>query len=156
MSKQGIAIIGAGMIGAAHASAYRQFAHRFSSSHATLKIICDMNADLAQDLADKYGFEQIASDWKCVIADPNVSIISVCLPNFLHTEVTLAALAAGKHVICEKPLALTAAQGKPARDAAKQADCTSATVFNYRRIPYSQKYKHALPLASLVSRCKYR
>ncbi|PRY82903.1 Gfo/Idh/MocA family protein [Donghicola tyrosinivorans] len=135
MSAQGIAIIGAGMIGAAHAAAYRQFAHQFGQASLRLKTVCDMNASLAQELAAKYGFEEIKSDWKTVLADDEIAVVSICLPNFLHTEVTMAALAAGKHVLCEKPLALSADSARPVRDAAKAAACTSGTVFNYRRIP---------------------
>ncbi|WP_024844320.1 Gfo/Idh/MocA family protein [Paracoccus pantotrophus] len=135
MTQKGIAIIGAGMIGGAHASGYRQFAHRFGDGGMVLHTICDMNEDLARDLAWTYGFQAVASDWKQVIADSGIDIVSVCLPNFLHTEVTGAALAAGKHVLCEKPLALTAAEARPVRDAARSVDCVSGTVFNYRRIP---------------------
>lgn len=133
MAQKGIAIIGAGMIGGAHAAAYRQFAHRFGD--LSLSTICDSNADMADALARKYGFDRVARDWRAVIADPDIGVVSVCLPNFLHTEVTLAALAAGKHVLCEKPLALSADQARPVRDAARAADCVSGTVFNYRRIP---------------------
>jgi predicted dehydrogenase len=70
-----------------------------------------------------------------VIADPDVGIVSVCLPNFLHTEVTVAALAAGKHVLCEKPLALSAKSARIIRDAARSGAVVSGTVFNYRRSP---------------------
>lgn len=135
MTSKGIAIIGAGMIGGAHASAYRQFAHRFGDGVMALRSVCDMNAGQAREMARKYGIPEIATDWKAVIADPAVHVVSVCLPNFLHTEVTQAALAAGKHVLCEKPLALSADQARPVRDAARQAGCVSGTVFNYRRIP---------------------
>lgn len=134
MAQTGIAIIGAGMIGGAHAAAYRQFAHRFGGD-MPLSIVCDMNDAQAREMAQKYGFEKSVGDWQAVIADPSVGIVSVCLPNFLHMQVTLAALAAGKHVLCEKPLALTADQARPVRDAARAADCVSGTVFNYRRIP---------------------
>ncbi|RCW86778.1 Gfo/Idh/MocA family protein [Paracoccus lutimaris] len=135
MSPKGIAIIGAGMIGAAHAAGYRQYAHRFAAGAIRLKTVCDMNPALAQDLAAKYGFQGTASDWTAVVADPEIDILSICLPNFLHAEVTQAALVAGKHVLCEKPLALGADSARGLRDAARSARCVSATVFNYRRIP---------------------
>lgn len=135
MAQRGIAIIGAGMIGGAHAAAYRQFAHRFGAAGMALRCVCDTNQTQAQELAKAYGFQQVASDWTQVIADPDIHVVSVCLPNFLHTEVTLAALAADKHVLCEKPLALSADQARPVRDAARMAAGVSGTVFNYRRIP---------------------
>ncbi|MEI9416022.1 Gfo/Idh/MocA family protein [Mesorhizobium sp. Cs1321R2N1] len=135
MSFKGIAVVGAGMIGAAHAAAYRQFAHRFGDGSAKLDTVCDVNGDMARTLATNWGFERTAADWKTVIADPDIDVVSVCLPNYLHTEVTLAALHAGKHVLCEKPLALDAASARPVRDAARSASSISGTVFNYRRIP---------------------
>lgn len=135
MGGRDIAVIGAGMIGAAHASAYRQFAHRFSKNDFRLKVICDTNENLARDLAKKFGFESVVQDWKEVIADEDIGIISICLPNFLHTIVTQAALDAGKHVLCEKPLALDSDAARLIRNAAAKATCISGTVFNYRRIP---------------------
>lgn len=135
MSIKSIAIIGAGMIASAHAAAYRQFSQRFPGTDFRLKTICDMNQTLAKDMACKYGFEQTADDWNTVIDDDDISVISVCLPNFLHTIVTQAALKAGKNVICEKPLALNADLARPIRDAAKNHNGVSGTVFNYRRIP---------------------
>lgn len=134
MSFNGIAIIGAGMIGAAHAAGYRQFAHRFGPT-GKLHTVCDMNPDSAARLAADWGFAHTANDWKSVVANPEIDVISVCLPNFLHTEVTLAALAAGKHVLCEKPLALDVASARPVAEAARLAKSVSGTVFNYRRIP---------------------
>lgn len=135
MSGNGIAIIGAGMIGAAHAVGYRQYAHRFGGLIGGLHTVCDMNEDAASKLAHDWGFGRVQTDWKAVIADPEIGIVSVCLPNFLHTEVTLAAIAAGKHVLCEKPLALGAESASPVREAAANAGTVSGTVFNYRRIP---------------------
>ncbi|TPE49277.1 Gfo/Idh/MocA family protein [Amaricoccus solimangrovi] len=130
----GIAIIGAGMIGAAHASGYRTHLPR-TGLDARLATVCDMSADQAGSLAKTWGFERTASDWREVIDDPAIGIVSVCLPNFLHGEVARAALAAGKHVLCEKPLATTLPDALRTRDAARDASGISGTVFNYRRIP---------------------
>lgn len=137
MRGSAIAVIGAGMIGAAHAFGYKVGIDRFSKrlGGLRLKTVCDANGDLAASMASTWGFETVASDWKTVLADSDIGIVSVCLPNFLHAEVTLAALAAGKHVICEKPLALDAATAAKIYAASKAATTVSATVFNYRRIP---------------------
>ena len=70
-----------------------------------------------------------------MLADPEISIVSICLPNFLHTEVTQAALKAGKHVLCEKPLALDANEARGTSSLARIGPGKSGTVFNYRRIP---------------------
>ena len=137
MPAGGIAIIGAGMIGAAHASAYRNLLPRFQQAipGCSLHTVCDSNPGLAGKLAATYGFAHIACDWRAVLNDPEIGIVSVCLPNFLHVEVTAEALRRGKHVLCEKPLALTAAEARPLVDLAAVSGSVSGTVFNYRRIP---------------------
>lgn len=137
MQQNGIAIIGAGMIGTAHAFGYRLYLPRFSGRLAGLKLdtVCDGNDVLARQMADAYGFERIATDWRAVLADPEIGIVSICLPNFLHAEVMATALEAGKHVICEKPLALNAADALRLYEGAGRAKVVSATVFNYRRVP---------------------
>lgn len=137
MDQHGIAVIGAGMIGAAHAAGYRSHLPRFRNRGLELRLatICDEREDLANAVADAYGFAAAATDWRKVIADAGVKIISVALPNFLHSEVVGAALAARKHVLCEKPLALSAAEARRLHDQAKQAGVCAGTVFNYRRYP---------------------
>jgi predicted dehydrogenase len=137
MSAGGIAIIGAGMIGAAHASAYRSLLPRFQQSipGCSLHTVCDSNPDLAGRLATTYGFAHVARDWRAVLDNPDIGIVSVCLPNFLHVEVTAEALRKGKHVLCEKPLALSASEARPLVDLAAISGSVSGTVFNYRRIP---------------------
>jgi predicted dehydrogenase len=137
MSHHGIAIAGAGMIGAAHASAYRNYLPRFSDRLPGLKLACiaDGNAVLAQTLARNYGFETTVPDWKAAIDNPDVGIVSIALPNFLHLEAVEATLTAGKHVLCEKPLALNAADARRLYQKAKRSSVCAATVFNYRRVP---------------------
>jgi len=135
MASNGIGIIGAGMIGAAHAAGYRTYLPRFPGLSARLDIVCDANMKLAAKLAGNWGFARTGSDWRAVIDDPEIGIVSVCLPNFLHTEVTQAALKAGKHVLCEKPLALSAREARATFEVARSAAGKSGTVFNYRRIP---------------------
>jgi predicted dehydrogenase len=135
MASKGIAIIGAGMIGAAHAAGYRTFLPRIEGLAARLDIVCDANTKLAAQLARNWGFARTVADWHAVIDDPEISIVSVCLPNFLHTEVTQAALRAGKNVLCEKPLALSAREARGTIELARSSPGKSGTVFNYRRIP---------------------
>ena len=135
MPGPGIAIIGAGMIGAAHAAGYRHHIARFGGLGAKLDAICDANEAQAANLAASYGFERTVANWREVVDDPTIGIVSVCLPNFLHTEVTQAALRAGKHVLCEKPLALRAQEARETWLEAQKAKSVSGTVFNYRRIP---------------------
>ena len=123
------------MIGAAHAAGYRTYAPRFDGLSARLDTVCDANAELAARLARDWGFPRTVGDWRAVIDDPEIGIVSVCLSNFLHTEVTRAALKAGKHVLCEKPLALSAPEARGTFELARTAPGKSGTVFNYRRTP---------------------
>lgn len=151
MTKYGIGIVGAGMIGAAHASGYRNHMPRFSTKlpGLQLKTVADPNDSAAKHLADNYGFSQTAKDWKEVIADPEIGIISVALPNFLHVEAVEAALAAGKHVLCEKPLALTASEARGLYEKAQGTDACAATVFNYRRIPAVSEIRNLIEAGEL-------
>ncbi|MBB4186407.1 putative dehydrogenase [Sinorhizobium terangae] len=137
MKGNAIAVIGAGMIGAAHAFGYRTNLPRFEKRISGLRLAtaCDGNDTLAGRLAATWGFEKTETDLNAVLADPEIGIVSVCLPNALHAEVTLAAIAAGKHVLCEKPLALNAEEALRIHRAATASPVVSATVFNYRRIP---------------------
>ena len=135
MATNGIAVIGAGMIGAAHAAGYRTYLPRIEGLSARLDVVCEANAELAAKLARNWGFARTVADWRAVVDDPEIGIVSVCLPNFLHTEVTQAALRAGKHVLCEKPLALTAREARGTLELARNSSGKSGTVFNYRRIP---------------------
>jgi predicted dehydrogenase len=132
-----VAIIGAGVIGAAHAFGYRNNIPRFTEKLPGLRlaVVCDANKALASTMASTYGFEEVALDWKAVLVDESIGIISVCLPNFLHAEVTEAAIKAGKHVICEKPLAVKAADARALYKLSRNAPTCSATVSNYRRFP---------------------
>jgi len=135
MTGNKIAIIGAGMIGAAHAAGYRNHLARFPQLGLRLGVVCDVNSAQAASLAATYGFEATAPDWREVVADPEVGIVSICLPNVLHTEVTRTVLEAGKNVLCEKPLALRADDARDTWLLARKVDAISGTVFNYRRIP---------------------
>jgi predicted dehydrogenase len=123
------------MIGAAHAAGYRTYLPRVESLSARLDTVCDANGELAAKLAHNWGFARTVSDWRAVIDAPEIGIVSVCLPNFMHTEVTRAALKAGKHVLCEKPLALSAHEARGTFELALRSSGKSGTVFNYRRIP---------------------
>ncbi|MGK3127746.1 Gfo/Idh/MocA family protein [Pantoea sp. C8B4] len=137
MKTYNIAIIGAGMIGAAHASGYRAHQARLAGPdhQFNLHTICDAREDAAQELSRVWGFAHTSSDWQAVLNNPDIDIVSVALPNFLHAEVAAAALRAGKHVLCEKPLALTAAQAKELTELAASSKGINGSVFNYRRIP---------------------
>lgn len=108
-----VAILGAsGWMGKVHTMAFQTFPHFFGSAEGTARIVAlvEANPAAAADLAARAPGARILSDWEAAIADPDVDLIDICLPDSLHYPVAKAALLAGKHVYCEKPLANTAAE----------------------------------------------
>lgn len=121
-----VAIIGAG-IGCEHAAAYAALPNRFRIS-----MICDRDEPRARSLANQYPDAKASTDLSLALGDPNIDIIDICLPSHLHVPVALDALAAGKHVVCEKPVASSLGDA----DRLAEAETSSAgrlfPVFQYR------------------------
>jgi predicted dehydrogenase len=136
MDRIGIGIIGTGFMGKAHAFAYRGALAAFPEIPVPhLRTIADVNADSARVAARQYGFETSTGNWKALIADPAVHVVSITTPNTLHREMTLAAIAAGKHVHCEKPMAPSVAEAQEMMDAAEKAGVVTQVGYNYIKNP---------------------
>ncbi|WP_123039682.1 Gfo/Idh/MocA family protein [Cohnella candidum] len=137
MRKLNVAMIGGGFMGKAHSLAYAGMPMFFSPAPAIpyRKTVVDINDELAKAAADRYGFESYSSDWRKVVEDPGVDVIDIVTPNNSHAEIAIAAAKAGKHIICEKPLARTGAEAKQMWDAVQQAGVKHMVAFNYRRTP---------------------
>ncbi|GAB2603503.1 dehydrogenase [Paractinoplanes abujensis] len=134
----GVAVIGAGMVGRAHANAYRQAATVFGPEQPAPRLvaIADLHEPFAADAAARYGYERAETDWRAVVEAPDVDAVSVAVANNLHREIVEAALAAGKHVLCEKPLAPSVADGEAMVAAAAAAPAlVNAVGFTFRRSP---------------------
>jgi predicted dehydrogenase len=134
----GVALIGAGMVGRAHANAYRNASTVFDTGvpPARLVVVADAHEPFAIDAAARFGFERTATDWRSVVDAPDVDAVVVAVANSLHREIVEAALAAGKHVLCEKPLAPTVADAQSMVDTAAAApDRVNAVGFTFRRSP---------------------
>ncbi|GLY94989.1 Gfo/Idh/MocA family oxidoreductase [Actinoplanes sp. NBRC 103695] len=133
----GVAVIGAGMVGRAHASAYRNAASLYDLGGpvARLVTIADVHEPFATDAARRFGYEKTETDWRRVIDDPEVHAVSVAVANNLHREITEAALQNGKHVLCEKPLAPTIADAEAMVKAAASSERVNAVGFTFRRSP---------------------
>lgn len=115
MTEVRVAILGAaGWMGKVHAMAYRTFPHFFGTSGGTARIVAlvEANPNQASDLAALNPGARVLQDWRAVIDDPDVDLVDICLPDSMHYPAAKAALEAGKHVFCEKPLADTAAEAK--------------------------------------------
>ena len=132
----GIGIVGYGMMGRAHSYAYTALpVMRPVPFRPRLVIISGRDRDRVEKAAGQYGFQSSTTDWRKVISHPDVQVVDICTPPGTHAEIAIAAAAAGKAVICEKPLAVTYAQAAEAADAVKRAGVLNAVGFNYRRLP---------------------
>lgn len=136
MKSLGIGLIGTGFMGKAHALAFgaaRAIMGDVPECH--LAVLCDAPAEKAKQMADQFGFARSTADWSSLISDPDVDIVSITTPNALHFDMAIAAIKAGKHVYCEKPLALTLDQAREMRDAARKAGVKTMVGYNYIKNP---------------------
>jgi predicted dehydrogenase len=133
-----VAVIGAGMAGRSHANGFRQAPTVFGPDlpPVHLAVVADANLALAQDTARRYGYERAVAGWEEVRDDPTVDVVSVVVGNALHREVVEGLLAAGKHVLCEKPLAGTLEDAEAMVAAAARAEgLVTGVGYSYRRAP---------------------
>jgi predicted dehydrogenase len=136
MKTLGIGIIGTGFMGKAHAFAYRAALAAFPDIPAPqLEMIADVEAAPAARAAHQYGFRRSTADWKSLVKDPAIQVVSITTPNVFHKEMALAAIANGKHVHCEKPLAPTVKDGEEMVKAAEAAGVVTQAGFNYIKNP---------------------
>lgn len=137
MKKLNVGLIGAGFMGKAHSLAYVAMPMFFWPAPAipVRRTIVDVNDSIAAEAAQRFGFEMSTSDWRSVVEDPEIDIIDIATPNHLHAEIAIAAAAAGKHIISEKPLARNGDEAKTMYDAVKNAGIVHMVAFNYRRTP---------------------
>ena len=131
-----VGLIGYGFMGRAHSNAWRQ-APRFFDLPAEVerKTLCGRDRRAVQSAAKKLGWEKSATDWRAVIDDPEIDIIDITTPNDSHCEIVLAAAAAGKAILCEKPLARDVAEAERMNRAVRQARVVNMVCHNYRRVP---------------------
>ena len=135
-SSMGVGMIGYSFMGAVHSHAWRTVGRVFDLGvDVDMRVICGRNDEAVTAAAAKYGWQSAETDWRAVIARDDIDIIDVCTPGSSHEEIAVAALNAGKHVICEKPLANTVAEAERMAAAAQASTGKSMVAFNYRRVP---------------------
>ncbi|MFO1048259.1 MAG: Gfo/Idh/MocA family oxidoreductase [Geminicoccaceae bacterium] len=145
MAEIGVGIIGTGFMGECHALAFTAVAPLFQPKlRPRLAVVADVNAPAAERARDRFGFARATGDWRSLVSDPAVEIVSITAPNILHKEMALAAIAAGKHVYCEKPLALTAADARELTLAAEAAGVRTMVGYNYLCSPAIRHVKKLL------------
>ncbi|MEV8267933.1 Gfo/Idh/MocA family oxidoreductase [Microbacterium sp. NPDC076911] len=132
-------MIGYGFMGAAHSQGWRVAPKFFDlPAEPEMAVLVGRNAEAAHEAAAKWGWGEVATDWREVIKREDIDIIDIVTPGDSHAEIAIAALEAGKHVMCEKPLANTVAEAEAMRDAAERAAANgvrSMVGFTYRRVP---------------------
>jgi predicted dehydrogenase len=136
MKTFGYGLIGSGFMGKCHAYAMRNAPRTFALPlEPRFEIIADIDASSAARAAGSLGFARSTGDWRTLVTDPAVDVVSITTPNSLHKPMALAALVAGKTVWCEKPLAATPADAKEMADAATKAGAKTIVGFSYLRNP---------------------
>ena len=139
MTNLGIGLIGYAFMGAAHSQAWRSAPRFFDLPlQPEMTVLCGRNAEAVQAAAGKLGWNETETDWRKLLTRDDVQLIDVCTPGDSHAEIAIAALQAGKHVLCEKPLANTVAEAEQMAAAAAEAAAKgirSMVGFTYRRVP---------------------
>ena len=133
----GIGMLGYGFMGRAHSNALRTYPYIFwpDGCRPELVAIAGRTESSVAEAATRYGFEHYTTDWRAVLEDDRVQVFDNVGPDDVHVEPTIAALRAGKHVMCEKPLALDAADAEEVLRAAEESGTKHLTCFNYRFMP---------------------
>src|SRR5918996_5711779 len=135
----GVGMVGYAFMGAAHSQAWRTAGRFFDLPlQPRMTALCGRTEDKAREAADRLGWASVETDWKALLGRDDIGLVDVCTPGDSHAEIAIAALEAGKHVLCEKPPANTVDEAKAmvaAAEAAKAKGVRSMVAFNYRRVP---------------------
>jgi predicted dehydrogenase len=135
-SQLSVALIGTGMMGRLHSLAMATLPSFFPDLPAIRrKVVVDVTEELARRGAHQFGYDEWALDWKKVVARPDIDVVSIVTPNDSHRSIAEFAMSQGKHVLCEKPLALNAADAWEMAEQSHRSKGTHMVAFNYRRCP---------------------
>ncbi len=131
-----VGMIGYKFMGKAHSHAYRDLPLFFPNTvHPEMKVICGRNAEGVAEAAKQFGWEEHTTDWRALIQREDIDLIDINAPSDVHKEITIAAAKAGKHVFCEKPLALTLEDSREMLEVVEAAGVKHMVGFNYRFAP---------------------
>ncbi|MFI8351390.1 Gfo/Idh/MocA family protein [Streptomyces sp. NPDC085596] len=134
-----VGMVGYAFMGAAHSQGWRTAGRVFDlPREPVLSVLCGRDPDAVRSAAERHGWADTETDWRALIARDDVDLVDICTPGDSHAEIALAALAAGKHVLCEKPLANTVEEAEAMAAAAEEAYANGQLAmvgFNYRRVP---------------------
>jgi predicted dehydrogenase len=153
-----IGLIGSGFMGQAHADAYRRagILYRDLPRTPVLYAVADQNEALAEQARNRLGFAKAYGDWRRLVEDPAVDVVDITTPNHLHVEPALAALAAGKHVYCEKPMAVKVEDARRMAAAARKADVQTLVAFNNIKTPAALVAKQIIERGEIGEPVRFR
>ena len=158
MTELKVGLVGAGWMGKAHAMSYRTARLAFGGKPvaAVLDVVADANEEIAAAAAAEMGFRRHARDWREVIEDPSIDIVDITTPNDLHFDIAMAAIAAGKHIWCEKPLTNDVGTSFEMAEAAEKAGITTMVGFNYIKNPVQDLARRLIEEGEIGSVTYYR
>ncbi|MBV8815829.1 MAG: Gfo/Idh/MocA family oxidoreductase [Verrucomicrobia bacterium] len=153
-----IGLIGSGFMGQAHADAYRRAGILYRNLPRTpvLYAIADQNAALAEQARARLGFVKAYGDWRQLIEDPEVEVVDITTPNHLHVEPAIAALESGKHVYCEKPMAVKVEDAERMAAAARKAGVNTLVAFNNIKTPAALVAKQIIERGEIGQLVRFR
>ena len=153
-----IGLIGTGFMARAHTNAHKRVGDFFPDLEwkTCLKAVCARTPEKVRAFAEQWGYESYETDWKTLVSREDIDAVDICAPNDTHAEIALAAIAAGKMILCEKPLARTVAEGQPMVDAVEEAGVKNTVWYNYRRVPSVTLAKQVIDSGKLGQIFHYR
>ncbi|NSY40426.1 Gfo/Idh/MocA family protein [Leisingera sp. ANG59] len=153
-----IGLIGSGFMGQAHADAFTRAAMLFPDLPArpVLHTLADATKEMARTAAARLGFARHTADWRSLVTGPEIDVVDITTPNKMHHKMALAALAAGKHVYCEKPLAVTLAEAEEMTAAAEKAGVKTMVAFNNVKTPAAMLAKQIIDRGEIGTPMRFR
>lgn len=134
--KLNVALIGYGFMGRAHSNAYRKVNQFFDLEYEpVMKVVCGRKRDGIEPFANRWGWQEVETDWKNLISRKDIDIVDICSPNNTHYEIAMAAVEAGKMIACEKPLAMSSSEAQEMSERVEKMGVVNMIWFNYRRVP---------------------
>jgi predicted dehydrogenase len=137
MEKINVGLVGTRFMGRAHSNAYKDVATFFElSAQPVMRAACGLEPDdYLKTFASKFGWLETETDWERLIARSDIDLVDICTSNATHEPIAIAAAKAGKHILCEKPIARNVMEAKRMMEAARDAGVVNMVAFNYRRVP---------------------
>ena len=156
-SKINVGLIGYKFMGKAHSNAYLSVSKFFSTKlEPVMKVVCGRDAKAVQDFQKQWGWQEYSVNWREVVSRDDIEIVDISTPNNSHCEIAVAAALSGKHIICEKPLAMNVSEAKKMVNAVKKAKVVNMICHNYRRVPALSLAKEMIDAGEIGKIYHYR